>query len=389
MSYVKPEHKKRVSFILPSLNGGGVGRFVLSLCKGFTKNDVQVDLVLASPEGEFFQSVPDDTQLIVLDSNKIKRGTRKLRLIVAIPALFQYFRTYNPDVVFPIWYGADIVIILTARLSRLCKRKTIIIFTLHSNSEHINKVFSSVLRRQLAKISMWLSLRLADKVVAVSNGVAQDVNIKYNFPIEKIAVIYNPLDIEEIHAKANVPFYHKFYNTGIPVILGVGRLDEQKNFPNLVKAFNISRKEVQAKLVILGEGKERKKIESLVKQFSLENDVDLPGFALNPYPYLKNASVFVLSSDHEGLPTVILEALALGTPVVSTNCPYGPSEILENGKYGKLVPVDDPEALASAILDTLKNPLPKHFLQERAKDFSLDAAVWKYLNLIGWSNDLR
>jgi glycosyltransferase involved in cell wall biosynthesis len=370
-----------MAFILPALEGGGVGRFVLSLCQGFMNNGIQVDLVLARAEGEMIQDIPAGINLIALNSSRSSNFSRKLKLIFSLLPLFRYFRRHNPDVVFPIWYGADIFVILTLRLSSIFKRNTLVVFTVHNVSTLIGS-FPSVPRQHLAKVSMWLSLRLADKAVAVSKGVAEDFSKVFHFPLEKFRVIYNPLDIEEILAKAKEPFSHKWYNKGISVILGAGRLEEQKNFRNLIEAFSIVRKEIQAELVILGEGKERKHLEALIEEFGLEDDVDLPGFVANPFPYIKNASVFVLSSDYEGLSMVILEALTLGTPVVSTNCPSGPSEILENGKYGKLVPVGNSKALAESIVETLRNPLPKEFLQERAKDFSLDIAVRKYLDLI-------
>jgi glycosyltransferase involved in cell wall biosynthesis len=137
-----------------------------------------------------------------------------------------------------------------------------------------------------------------------------------------------------------------------------------------------------ARLIILGDGSERPALERLIEERGLQNFVRLPGFVVNPYAYMARAAVFVLSSIHEGLPNVLMEALACGTPVVSTDCPSGPRQILDGGRYGPLVPVGDPEALAEAILTTLNNPLPREVLKARAEIFSLDAMADAYLRVL-------
>jgi glycosyltransferase involved in cell wall biosynthesis len=223
---------------------------------------------------------------------------------------------------------------------------------------------------------------LADAVVARSKGVAEDLVQNMKVPRERVHVIYNPTD-PEIEAKAQEPFEHPWFkNSKIPVILCVARLAPEKDLPTLIRAFSVVRKERPAKLAILGEGSERAKLEALVKELGLEGDVWMPGFVDNPFKFMKRATVFALSSKFEGFGMVIAEALAVGTPVVSTDCPSGPAEILGGGKWGKLVPVGDHEKLAEAILETIENPPDREKLKERGRDFSLDRIGQQYLQLI-------
>jgi glycosyltransferase involved in cell wall biosynthesis len=205
--------------------------------------------------------------------------------------------------------------------------------------------------------------------------------------MEKIKVIYNPVITPELFARAEEPLDHPWFRPGEPpVVLGVGRLTQAKDFPTLIRAFALVRKERPARLMILGEGEERPKLEALVRELRLEEDVALPGFVDNPYKYMKRAAVFVLSSRWEGFGIVLVEAMALGTPVVATDCPSGPAEILENGKWGRLVPPGDPEALAKAILDTLEGGVSRVKATTNVqKRFSMIAIVEQYLKVLGVS----
>jgi glycosyltransferase involved in cell wall biosynthesis len=162
----------------------------------------------------------------------------------------------------------------------------------------------------------------------------------------------------------------------------VGRLDKQKDFPTLIRAFAQVKQQLPARLMILGEGQDRKLLSDLVQELGLEKDVALPGFVDNPFAYMKRSALFVLSSLYEGLPTVLIEAIAVGTPVVSTDCKSGPAEILENDRYGKLVPVGDIPAMAQAIINALENPLDSTLLQQKAGEFLLEKAVEQYLELL-------
>jgi len=238
------------------------------------------------------------------------------------------------------------------------------------------------LYRQLAPQIVKLSYRHADVVAACSSAVADDIAKLSKLPRERVHVIYNPTD-PDIEAKAQEPVDHLWFNESkIPVILSVARLDPQKDLQTLIRAFSLIRKERPARLAILGEGSERAKLEGLVKDLGLENDVWMPGFVDNPFKFMKRSAVFALSSKFEGFGMVIAEALAVGTPVVSTDCPSGPSEILEGGKWGKLVPVGDHEKLAEAILETIENPPDKEKLKLRGRNFSVEQVGEKWFGLL-------
>jgi len=219
--------------------------------------------------------------------------------------------------------------------------------------------------------------------VAVSRGVADDLARLTGLPREKIQVIYNPVVTPELFVKAEEPLGHPWFAAGEPpVILGVGRLHEAKDFQTLIRAFALVRKKRVARLVILGEGEERPKLEALVRELGLEEEVALPGFVDNPFKYMKRAGVFVLSSQWEGFGNVLVEAMACGTPVVSTACPSGPEEILENGRWGRLVSVGDVDALAEAIILTLDDKNHPD-VARRALDFGVQRAIDEYIRVLG------
>jgi glycosyltransferase involved in cell wall biosynthesis len=221
-------------------------------------------------------------------------------------------------------------------------------------------------------------------VVAVSQGVAKDLNKVLGLPMEKMQVIYNPAVTPELKTKSQEPLDHPWFAPGEPpVILGVGKLEAQKDFPTLIRAFSQIRKIQPARLVILGWGPEsdKQKLETLIHELGVEADVNLAGYVNNPFAYMARASVFALSSRWEGLPFVLVEAMAVGTPVVSTDCESGPAEILGDSKYGMLVPVGDSQALAEAILNVLAG---KSQQAEAAwlSQFSLETVTQHYLNIL-------
>jgi glycosyltransferase involved in cell wall biosynthesis len=196
-------------------------------------------------------------------------------------------------------------------------------------------------------------------------------------------VIYNPVDTDHIKTLATAPLEHPWFAPGaVPVVLSAGRLTRQKDFPSLLRAFAQVRQSRPARLVILGEGEERTSLETLARELGCRDDIALPGFVPNPYPYMAAAGVFVLSSAWEGFGNVLIEAMALGVPVVSTDCPSGPAEILGRGRYGTLVPVSDVDALARAIATTLDQPPEARRSIERASSFSCERIASQYLAAI-------
>jgi glycosyltransferase involved in cell wall biosynthesis len=365
------EKKKHIALFLPSLRGGGAEKVMVNLALGFVEQGLKVDLVLAKAEGPYLSRVPEEVRVVDL-------GAR--RVLYSLPGLVRYLRRERPQAMLSALNYANIVAIWAKLLARV---QTHLVVSEHNTLSCSTQNASSV-RVKLLPLLIKIFYPYADAVVAVSHGVAEDLITMTGLPMEKVKVIYNPVITPELFAKAEEPLDHPWFRPGEPpVVLGVGRLTKQKDFPTLIRAFALVRKERPARLMILGEGEERPKLETLARELGIEEDFVLPGFVENPYKYMKRASVFVLSSRWEGLPTVLIEALALGVPVISTNCPSGPAEILEHGKWGCLVPVGEPHLLARAILEILQNDvrIPSH--KTAWERFSKENAVIAYLQVLG------
>ena len=223
----------------------------------------------------------------------------------------------------------------------------------------------------------------ATHFVGVSEGVSDSLETVARVPRDRITTIYNPVVTPDLHDKAaEQPDHPWLRDDGAPVVLAAGRLEQQKDYPTLIRAFARLATRRPCRLVILGEGSKRKEIEGLVEESGLTDRVSLPGWVENPFAFMARASLFVLSSRWEGLPTVLVEALACGCPCVSTDCPSGPTEILRNGEIGPLVPVGDGAALAEAMDHVLDHPTDRPILRQQAKDFSAERAVDTYEKLL-------
>ncbi|MCK5355723.1 MAG: glycosyltransferase, partial [Methyloprofundus sp.] len=224
--------------------------------------------------------------------------------------------------------------------------------------------------------------KLPKKIIAVSEGVKNSITKFTWVGEEEVDVIYNPVVSDELLLYNPSPRagIHPYFSENSPVFVCVGSLTKQKNFPLFLRAFRIVLNKENVNALILGEGAERDMLQDIISDLNLEANVQLPGFVNNPYDFIANADTFVLSSSWEGLPTVLIESLALSTNIVSTNCPSGPEEILESGKYGIIVELDDVEALAAAMIDSLTNK--KADLKLRAQDFSISKSIFKYSSLI-------
>ncbi|WP_225308148.1 glycosyltransferase [Haloarcula sp. CBA1131] len=233
------------------------------------------------------------------------------------------------------------------------------------------------------KLVQWLQRRLAgqsDQFVAVSEGVAKSIVEHVGVDREKVSVLHNPIPVDEVQERAGKPVDHPWIESAnIDVVLGVGRLERAKNFGSFLRAFEqVHAARPDTRAIIVGRGSKRAELETLAAELGIDAAVSFPGFVDNPYGYMAGSDVLAMSSVHEGLPTVLIEALACGCPVVSTDCPSGPAEILKDGEYGPLVDVDDDEGLAAAIRTTLDEPLPSDVLIERANDFAPAAVIDQY-----------
>lgn len=362
----------RVAFFFHALLGGGVERVMINLARGFVDNGIETDMVLGRAEGPLLSHVPPAVRVFDLGVSRMHQ---------ALPGLVRYLRRERPKVILSALDHCNAVALLAKAWARVPSR---VIVSVHFDTSQVVAHARNFLDRS---VRVWTRLLYpwADAVVAVSQGVAEDLIHRTGISREKVRVIYNPVITPELFLRAEEDPGHPWLAPGSPpVILGVGRLAKQKDFSTLIRAFARVRAVRPARLLILGEGEERAELERLVKELGLVQDVSLPGFSANPYAFMKRAAVFVLSSRYEGLPTVLVEALALGTPAVATDCPSGPAEILEGGRWGRLVPVGDEEALARAILEVLDEPKAPPGVQERMRErFGLDAAVKQYMAVLG------
>lgn len=365
-----PEFSPDIAIFLRDLCGGGAERAMLNLAQGFIKSGLKVDLVLARAEGQYFAQVPPEVRFVDLKAQWLPASP---------PKLAQYLQQVRPlGLLSTLHYPCEIAL-WAKRLAGVSTR--VVVCEQNTLSIEARSIPQTSVR--LTPLTARLFYPWADGIVAVSQGVAEDLAHITRLPLERIKVIYNPVVVPELWTQAKELVDHPWFQSGeSPVILGVGRLYAQKDFLTLIRAFAQVRQVQPARLMILGSGPEEPRLKALVRELGLEEEVAMPGFVQNPYAYMAKATVFVLSSAWEGFGNVLVEALALGTPVVSTNCESGPAEILDRGKYGWLTPVGDSKAIAEAILSVLSGNAKK-VDQSWLDQFTLEACTQQYLDVLG------
>jgi glycosyltransferase involved in cell wall biosynthesis len=370
----------RIAIFLPSLNGGGAERVMVTLANAFAKRGYEVDLVLATALGPYLKNVSPAVRIVDLNAG---------RLIWALLPVALYLRGERPTAMLSAMTHTNVIAILARMLAKVSTRLVV--------SERSTITFN---KNQARGLAAWILYALVPKlyvqvngIIAVSKDSAADLIQFANLSASSVEVIYNPFELVSIHKCAADTVDHPWFAIGQPpVVLGVGRLTEQKDFSSLINAFARLRSDGRLiRLLILGEGELRSSLEKLLTESGLTtDDVQLPGFVSNPFAYLARCDVFVLSSRWEGLPGALIEAMACGAPVVCTNCESGPSEILEGGRWGSLVPVGDVDALAKAIdavLATPRSKLPD--VQKRAEYFEEEKAVNAYLKALALPEEGR
>lgn len=360
----------RLAIFLPSLVAGGAERAMLNLATGMADRGLNVDLVLASAHGPYLPHVPQRIRVIDLGVRRVLASTARLA---------RYLRIERPEVLLAAMDHANLVALWARELSAT---RTRVFVSTHSMISHSLKGEVPWRERLIPALVRGFYPR-ADAVVAVSDAVAQDLARVGRIRRERIHVIHNPIVMPGLARLASVTPQHPWFEgIEVPLVSAAGRLAREKDFPTLLRALRLVVRARPARLAILGEGPQRAAMEALIRDLGITGLVEMPGHVDNPYSWMARSSVFVLSSAWEGLPTVLIEAMACGTPVVSTDCPGGVREILFDGKLGTLVPVGDETSMAQAILDVLASPPPKEPLRQRAMDFSLHASVERYLSLI-------
>ncbi len=333
--------QNRLAIFLHGLYEGGAERTILNLAQGLAGCGVAVDLVLARAVGPFLPQVPPQVRLVDLQAG---------RMLSSLPALVGYLRRERPDALLS---GIDYTNLIAILARRLAGRPRRLVVVEHNTLSRRVGDMPAAYRRLLPAL-MGRAYPCSDWVVAVSQGVADDLVRMIGLRPERIRVISNPVITPDVQQKAQAWLEHPWFQPGQPpVLIAVGRLTAQKDFPNLLQAFARLRQARPVRLMILGEGEARPALEAQAAALGLAGEISLPGFVDNPYPYMAHGAVYVLSSQWEGLPTVLIEALYCGLPIVATDCPSGPREILQAGRFGRLVPMGDAGALAAAIEDAL------------------------------------
>lgn len=359
----------RLAVFVPSLRGGGAERVMLTLAGSFSRRGYAVDLLLPQATGPYLGQVAGGVRVVDL-------GVR--RVLASLPRLVEYLRRQRPAALLSTLSHANMVALWARRIARAPTR----VIVRESNTLSVNARFAPRRRQRIIPLLARHYYPWADAVVAVSDGVAEDLVREVGVPRERVCVLPNPVITPELLALAKVPLPHPWFVPGAPpVVLGVGRLARQKDFGLLIHAFARVRRARPCRLVVLGEGSERAALERLAVERGVAADVQLPGFVDNPFQYMARAAVFVLSSAWEGMPAVLIQAMACGAPVVATDCPSGPRELLDGGRHGALVPPGDPDRLATAILRAIEHPVRAPY--EAFARFTSEAAAAHYLAVLG------
>ncbi len=344
---------------------------MVNLANEFLRRGIATDLVLAQKEGEYFSEVKEGVNIVDLRSSRV--------LFSLFPLIF-YLRKNSPDTLIASMEHTTIIAVLAkflsfSRTKIIARVANTLSCSLQGTKRH---------KRYIRKYGAYIFYRLVDELVANSEGSADDLSRTLNIDRGGIKVIHNPTVTDGIFERAKESIGHPWLkDKEEPVIISAGRLHDQKDFSTLIKAFVSRRRKEPLKLIIFGEGEKRVELQALAEELGVMKSVSLPGFMDDIHAYLSRADLFVLSSRWEGLPNVLIEAMALGVPVISTDCPSGPREILEGGKYGELVPVGDHKAMADAIAKVLRDKPDTGEASEHAKrTFSARRSADLYLELI-------
>jgi glycosyltransferase involved in cell wall biosynthesis len=361
--------KNRILFILDSLEGGGAQRVALNILHCINKHVFEPSLAVINCKGDYQDLLPRDITVHDLQARRARFALFKLARLID---------TIKPEILYSTTPYVDEIACFAAKLSRHKMR-----IILRSPN------YLSAMLRQLpiyTRLMARYSYRRADLIITTTRLMTRDLQDKFGISANRIKLIHNPLDLEMIQILSKEDIDHPWFQnknlSKIPVIISMGRLVDQKGFPDLIRAFAVVTGRLPARLVILGQGKNLERLQALARKIGIDRSVWFAGFQSNPYKYLVRSRVFVLPSYWEGFPNSLVEAMACGIPVVSTDCPSGPAEIITPTHDGLLVPMKDPAALAEAILKVLENAKLARRLadgaQRRSRDFSIGNIVREY-----------
>jgi glycosyltransferase involved in cell wall biosynthesis len=365
--------KKKLVICIPSLRLGGAAKIALNLCEYYAENQTDVTVLLTgmSASEQVFKGVPSGVKVIAFPEQS---GNRMIRFIRKIFWIAGQLRQIKPEAILAVRHDATVPSSLAWKLSGKPGRFYI---------REINPISKTLNRHPVMVKLIRAAYAAANGIIANSWDVGESLKKKNWLPANRIYVIDNPVLTRSFFAKAALPLQDPWLNDAeVPLIVTIGRLQKMKAHETLIKAFNIVKKQVNCRLMIIGEGEEHDALENLIQRLDLMSSVRLTGGMENPYPYLKAADLFVLTSVYEGFGNVLVEALSQGKKIVSTNCVGGPAYILNHGEYGTLVPVGQVEALAEAMLANLNADVDPAHLIARAMEFSVDVVGRKYSNVM-------
>jgi glycosyltransferase involved in cell wall biosynthesis len=354
---------KKIAFFLQSLSGGGAEKSVVNLSNYLVNDGVDIDIVLVN-KFETYYLEELDVRVKIVDLNKS-------RSIKSVFKLIEYMKNDKPDVIMSSVTHINIVMAIAKLLTGKIDTKVVLNQVNHLSSIVGYSVKNKILQKVILKFIVHI-YNFTDGVISMSKGVEKDI-LAIGLKV-KSQYIYNPIVTNFMLTQGNGSIDNYTGTT----FISVGRMVPQKNFSLLVDAFSVVNKEIESRLIILGEGPLKSDLEEQINNLSLTEDILLPGFVNNPYKYMKNAHVFVLTSLWEGFGNVIAESMALGGQVVSTNCNSGPSEILENGKYGFISSTFNKYEIAKLMIDAVKSPINPELVVERGCYFSVERAAIEY-----------
>ena len=360
----------RISILLPNLRGGGAELVAVNLANSFIQRGYAVDMVLLSANGEFLANLRPEIRVVNLQG-------KRLREVLFL--LVRYLRQERPAALLACMWPLTVIALWARTLARVPTRIVVAEHTTWSRDE----IASSPWGRWKVGCTMHYTFPRTDGIVTVSKGAADDLARFANLVRKTITVIYNPV-VSDVNPPASAaPLAPAEWWTGSHYkVLAVGSLKVIKDYATLLHSFALLRERLDARLLILGEGECRPALEAQAQQLGVKTSVFMPGFIKDTLPYYQHADLHVLSSTGEGFGNVIVEALAVGTPVVCTDCQSGPREILSDGQFGRLVQVGNAAALAAAMADSLTTTHDTAALRMRAQDFSIDKAVNLYEELL-------
>jgi len=362
----------KILFVISSLVTGGAERVASQLMKYMHRDRFEIKLCLFEKKGSLLRELPHDIE--VCDLKKKNRWSFPLLSL----RLQKLIEDYKPEIVFTfLWYSTAVVSIRNL-IFRNTRPPFFVAYEPHNHKQDIQHDKFKIIKSILINYAH----NAADVVIVDSYGAANDISQNYKLNPQSIKVIYNSVDICAIQKQMRESVHLPFTHPGVPVITGFGRMVKRKGFDHLIRAFSLVRKQTQCKLMLIGQGEEKVNLEKLAKSLRIKEDVIFLGYQDNPYKFLSNSDVFVLSSLWEGFGNVIIEAMACGVPVISTRCPSGPDEIITDGINGLLIPVGDANAIAETILKLLKDePLRKRLAEagrKPAEDFKVEKMVAEY-----------